>query len=193
MTVWRGSDDMRKKITIILGSPRRNGNSETLAVSLAKGASENGYISIATRINGLKINGCMGCRRCWSNGSHCFVNDDMKEIYAAIDKSDVMVFATPLYFYSWSSQIKSVWDRLLPYFSPNSKINVKARRVVLIASAGDNDESCFDGLKKSFELACAYAKWNIAGELLVPGVHEADAVSGNEGLLGRAFELGKSL
>jgi multimeric flavodoxin WrbA len=184
---------MKKKMTVLLGSPRRNGNSETLAASFSKGASKTGYKPATIRINGLRISGCMDCRRCWANRSHCFLNDDMKEVYAAIDKSDVIVFATPLYFYSWSAQIKPVWDRLLPYFSPNAKENLKGRRAVLIASAGDKSESCFDGLKKSFELACFFAKWDIAGELLVPGVHEADAVSGNEELLLRAFELGKNL
>jgi multimeric flavodoxin WrbA len=105
----------------------------------------------------------------------------------------VITFAAPLYFYSWPTQIKSVWDRLLPYFSQKSKVDVSGRRVILIATAGDNDGKCFDGLKKSFELACNYAKWQIAGELLVPGVHEATAVSSKKEILKQAFEMGENL
>jgi multimeric flavodoxin WrbA len=193
ITSSKGRDIVPKKMTILLGSPRRNGNSETLATSFSGGAAKAGYKATSIRINGLKIGGCIDCRRCWSNRSHCFLNDDMKEVYAAIDKADALVFVTPLYFYSWSTQIKPVWDRLLPYFSPNSKVDIKGRRAALIATAGDDDESCFEGLRKSFELACNYAKWEITGELLVPGVHEASAVSGNEELLKRAFEAGKNL
>jgi multimeric flavodoxin WrbA len=117
----------------------------------------------------------------------------MKEVYAALDSSDVIAFVTPLYFYSWSTQIKPIWDRLLPYFSPSSKVDVKGRSAVLIATAGDDDASCFDGLKKSFELACGFTKWRIAGTLLAHGVYEAGAAQSDEALLKRAFELGKSL
>jgi multimeric flavodoxin WrbA len=184
---------MSKRITVLLGSPRRNGNSDTLASRFSGGAAENGYKVNSIRITGLKIGGCIDCRKCWSAGSHCFLNDDMKDVYAELDRTDVIAFVTPLYFYSWSSQIKPLWDRLLPYFSPNSKVDVKGRRAVLIATAGDDDASCFDGLKKSFELSCRYIKWDIAGELLAHGLYEAGAVSSDEVLLNRAFEMGKKL
>lgn len=189
----KGSDFMSKKITILLGSPRRNGNSETLATHFSSGAAEAGFKAASLRIPGLRIGGCIDCRRCWTNGSHCFLNDDMKEVYAALDSSDVIAFVTPLYFYSWSTQIKPIWDRLLPYFSPSSKVDVKGRSAVLIATAGDDDASCFDGLKKSFELACGFTKWRIAGTLLAHGVYEAGAAQSDEALLKRAFELGKNL
>ncbi|MDR2780306.1 MAG: flavodoxin family protein [Synergistaceae bacterium] len=184
---------MPRKITVLLGSPRRNGNSETLAASFVEGAAKAGYKAQIIRVNGLKIGGCIDCRRCWANKTHCFLNDDMKEVYASIDESSVITFATPLYFYSWPTQIKPVWDRLLPYFSPNSKVDVSGLRAVLLATAGDNDDKCSDGLKKSFELACDYAKWQIAGELLVTGVYEATAVSSKEEVLKQAFEMGKNL
>jgi multimeric flavodoxin WrbA len=117
----------------------------------------------------------------------------MKDVYSAIDGSCAIVFASPLYFYSWSSQIKPVWDRLIPYFSPNSKIDVKGRKSVLIATAGEDDAAVFDGIKQSFELSCKYIGWNIAGELLAGGVYDADAASGRQDLLDMAFELGENL
>ncbi|MDR2780171.1 MAG: flavodoxin family protein [Synergistaceae bacterium] len=184
---------MSRKVTILLGSPRRNGNTETLAASFSEGAVSAGYKTSAIRIAGLKIGGCIDCRRCWMSGAHCFLNDDMGDIYAAIDDADVITFASPLYFYSWSTQIKPVWDRLLPYFSANSKINVKGRRAVLISAAGDKDGSCFDGLKKSFELSCNFAKWEIAGEILVHNLHEAGAASKKPECLDMAFQAGKNL
>ncbi|MDR1966599.1 MAG: flavodoxin family protein [Synergistaceae bacterium] len=184
---------MRRKMTILLGSPRRNGNSATLASSLAAGAAEAGYEVQSIWVNGLKITGCIDCRRCWTNGTHCFLNDDMKSVYSAIDLSSVIAFASPLYFYSWSAQIKPVWDRLLPYFSPNSKVDARGRRAVLISVAGDSSASCFDGLKKSFKLACDFAGWKIAGEILAYGLHAAGDASGRKEWLDKAFGLGKKL
>jgi multimeric flavodoxin WrbA len=184
---------MPRKITILLGSPRRNGNTDTLAASFAGGAASAGYKVSMLRITGLKIGGCIDCRRCWTANGHCFLNDDMKDVYAAIDDSDVITFASPLYFYSWSAQIKPVWDRLLPYFSANSKVDVRGRRAVLISAASDSDGSCFDGLKKSFELACDFAKWVIAGEILVNSVNEAGSVSKKQEHLNMAFRVGKNL
>ena len=184
---------MSGNITVVLGSPRRDGNSERLAAALARGASEAGCKTRNMRMHGLRIAGCIDCRRCWSNGSHCFLNDDMKEVYEALDGADVIVFASPLYFYSWTSQIKQAWDRLLPYFHKNSRIDISGRRAVLLSTAGDDDERCFDGLRKTFELACSYCGWEIAGELCVHGVHEAGAISQKTDWLRRAEELGRSL
>jgi multimeric flavodoxin WrbA len=178
-------------MAVILGSPRKNGNSEKLADALINGAT--GYKAIKVYMHGLKVGGCVDCRRCWSNGSHCFLNDDMKEVYAALDDAEVIVFATPLYFYSWSAQIKVVWDRLLPYFNDNSKVSVKGRRVVLLATAGDTNEACFDGLKKSFELASGYCGWTIAGTLCVADVYPAGAIDSKKEALEKAAALGKSL
>lgn len=184
---------MSRKLAVILGSPRKGGNSEKLAEALIKGASEAGYTAQTVRMHGLKVGGCIDCRRCWSNGSHCFLNDDMKQVYAVLDDADVVVFATPLYFYSWAAQIKVVWDRLLPYFHENSKVNVKGRKAVLLATAGDTEDTCFAGLKKSFELACGYCKWDIAGELCVADVYPVGAVDAKPEALKKAEEIGKSL
>jgi multimeric flavodoxin WrbA len=116
----------------------------------------------------------------------------MAEIYRALDNADVFVFAVPLYFYSWPAQIKPVWDRLLPYYMPDSKVDLRGRRAALLATAGDESASCFDGLRKSFELSCAYCKWEIAGEILACGVYAAGDIASGE-WLARAEALGKSL
>jgi multimeric flavodoxin WrbA len=180
------------KITTLLGSPRRNGNSEQLAAAFAKGAVDLGHTVRTLRVHTLKIGGCIDCRRCWTNGTHCFLHDDMAEIYGALDASDVFVFAVPLYFYSWPAQIKPVWDRLLPYFSPNAKADIRGKRAVLLAAAGDESPSCFDGLRKSFELACGFCKLKIAGEICASGVYAVGDVSSGD-WLAKAEALGRSL
>lgn len=185
---------MPKKLAVLLGSPRKDGNSERLAAALSKGASEAGYSVETIRLYGMKLTGCIDCRRCWTSGSHCFLKDDMQEVYAALDDADVIAFATPLYFYSWSTYIKPAWDRLVTYYMPNSKVDMKGRRAVLLATAADTDDECFDGLKKSFQLACNFCQWNVASEICAGGIQGAGEIAekGREWLM-RAEELGKSL
>jgi multimeric flavodoxin WrbA len=180
------------KIATVLGSPRRNGNSEQIAAVFAKGAAESGHAVQTLRAHGLKIGGCIDCRRCWTNGGHCFLHDDMPDVYRAMDGADVFVFAVPLYFYSWPAQIKTVLDRLLPYYMPDSKVDLRGRRAVLLATAGDESDSCFDGLRKSFELSCAFCQWEIAGEICACGVYAAGDITSGD-WLARAEALGRSL
>lgn len=185
---------MAKKAAVLLGSPRRDGNSDQLASAFSMGAAEAGWAVRAMRLNGLKLNGCIDCRKCWTLGTHCFMRDDMSEVYAVLDDADVIVFATPLYFFSWSTHIKPVWDRLLPYYMPNSKVDMKGRRSVLLATAGDETPECFDGLRRSFQLACNYCGWEIAGEVCAYGVYGAgEIVEKGSAWLERATEVGRNL
>ena len=186
--------ERKKVVAILLGSPRRGGNTETLAEALAKSAEENGAEVRRVRLQGKRLNGCLDCRRCWSTGTPCVQKDDMSEVYEAITEAQSVVFASPLYFYSWSAQIKPVWDRLLPFFSEESKAGVRGKKAVLISAAGDEGDECFSGLKESFRLACGYTKWEIAGEVCAPGMYPKDAVAGGgQKYIKEAYELGKRL
>lgn len=186
--------EKKKVVTILLGSPRKGGNTETLAEALASGAEENGCEVRRIRLQGKKLNGCLDCRRCWAMGAPCVQKDDMGEIYEAIADADAIVFASPLYFYSWSTQIKPVWDRLLSLFAKKSEIDVRGKKAVLISAAGDTDAECFDGLKASFRLACGYTKWEIAGVICAPGMYPKEAVAADgEKYTEEARELGKRL
>ncbi len=184
----------KKVVTILLGSPRAGGNTETLAEALARGAVENGCEVRRVRLQGKKLSGCLDCRRCWSAGAPCVQKDDMGEVYGAIADADVVVFASPLYFYSWSTQIKPVWDRLLPFYGENSEIDLRGKKTVLVTAAGDDDAACFGGLRESFRLGCGYTKWEIAGEIYAPGMYPKDAVAtGGRKYIEEAYELGKRL
>lgn len=182
---------MARKMALLLGSPRHGGNSEVLAEAFLKGAK--GFDVTTVRLNDLTLRGCTDCRKCWSTGEHCVLNDDMHKVYAALDDAEVIAFATPLYFYTWPAQVKPVWDRLLPYYSDASKIDAKGRTAVLLATAGDGNDSCFAGLKATFELACGYCKWKIAGMVFASGVYTVGEMAGHADVLKKAEELGASL
>ena len=184
----------KKVVTLLLGSPRKGGNSEQLADSLAKGAEEKGCEVRKVRLAGKKLNGCLDCRKCWSTGAPCVQRDDMAQVYEDIAAADVLVFATPLYFYSWSSQIKPVWDRLLPFYAENAKIKLACKKAALLAAAGDAEDNVFDGLKASFRLACGFTKWEIAGMICAAGMHpKSDMAEKGGKFLAEAYELGKKL
>jgi multimeric flavodoxin WrbA len=161
----------KKVVTILLGSPRVGGNSDKLAEAFADEAKKKGYEVRTSRLAQMNLKGCNDCRKCWSGGKHCVLDDDMDKIYADLEAADVIVFATPLYYFSWSTQIKPIWDRLLPYGMPGAKCSVKGKKAVLLSAAGDSDMKSCEGLKASYHLGCSFMKWENAGEVYGLGIY----------------------
>ena len=106
---------MRKNVLIISSSPRKGGNSETLAASFAKGAQDAGNHVETVWLREKQIGFCKGCLACLKAG-HCVIKDDAAEIAAKMHDADVLVFATPVYYYSVSGQFKTMLDRANPLF-----------------------------------------------------------------------------
>ncbi len=186
------AENIMKKIVILLGSPRKNGNSERLAKSFATGSESQGAHVRFFRLHNMNIKGCSDCRQCWSSGKHCIVADDMSQLYESIDNADVIVFATPLYWYSWSAQIKAVWDRMLPYVSDKAKTTVKGKQGVLLVTAGDEREDVFDAVLESFDRSASLLGLKQAGKICAHNVYDiGDIEDGN--WLDRAKELGASV
>ncbi|MDO4988858.1 MAG: flavodoxin family protein [Synergistes sp.] len=186
--------DNKKVLTVLLGSPRKGGNSEALAAALARGAEENGCEVRYVRLAELSIRGCLDCRKCWSYGVPCVQSDDMPKVYKDICDADVIVFASPLYYYSWTSYIKAAWDRLLPFFMPNAPQSLKGKRVFLISAAGDTSENCFDGIRASYRLSCAFCGWKSEGEICAGGLYaKTDAAKLGTKYINAAYNAGKGL
>ena len=99
-----------KKVLIISSTPRVNGNSEILCEEFLRGAKESGNIVELIKLRQKKIGYCIGCQVCYSNGT-CFQKDDMNEILNKMVNADVIVLATPVYFYSMCAQLKTLIDR----------------------------------------------------------------------------------
>lgn len=183
-----------KVMTLLLGSPRAGGNTEALADALAEGAKEKGYEIRKVHLATMNLKGCIDCRKCWSTGAPCIQNDDMGQVYPDLEAASVVVFVSPLYFYSWTTQIKPVWDRLLPYYMPNAPRNVADKKTILLAAAGDAEEECFEGMKASFKLATHFLGWEVLGEICAVDIYtKGDMQAKGEKYLQRAKELGRSL
>ena len=106
---------MNKKVLIISSSPRKGGNSETLAAAFAEGAREAGNQVETVYLRKKQVGFCKGCLACLKLG-HCVIQDDAVEIAAKMHDADVLVFATPVYYYSVSGQLKTMLDRANPLY-----------------------------------------------------------------------------
>lgn len=108
---------MNKKVLILSSSPRKGGNSETLAAAFAKGAQEAGNQVELVHLREKQYGFCKGCFACLKLG-HCVIKDDAVEIVSQMHDADVLVFATPVYYYSVSGQLKTMLDRARPREPP---------------------------------------------------------------------------
>lgn len=105
-----------KKVLILEGSPRPHGNSCILSDEFARGAEEAGCSVEKVLVARKKLSGCLGCNACYRNGGTCVQKDDMEEIRAKMLEADVIVLASPIYFYSMTSQMKMVLDRAYAFY-----------------------------------------------------------------------------
>ena len=101
------------KIVILVGSMRKNGNTARLAQSFAEGASKNNNVEIVS-VADYNVNPCIGCNSCFTReGNQCFQGDDMVQIYDKLRNADIVVIASPVYFYGISAQLPNLFDPIL--------------------------------------------------------------------------------
>ena len=107
---------MKKRVLILSTSPRQGGNSDALAASFAEGARSAGHTVSHCSLRDKSLHFCLGCLSCQETRG-CVLQDDMAEILSQMRTADVLVFATPIYFYDMSGQMKTLLDRTNPLFS----------------------------------------------------------------------------
>ena len=145
------------KIICLLGSPRDDGNSTTIADKFIKTAVSLGAEIRTFMLNRLIYSGCQGCCKCKTTLNTCAVKDDLTEVLEAVKEADVVVLATPVYFGDVPGQVKSFVDRAYSYMVPNYVNNPKCSRLapgkklVLIITQGAPDESLFAEVPKRYD------------------------------------------
>ena len=181
---------LMKNILVLTGSPRKGGNSDLMADAFIKGATEQGHQVTKFETARKAIGGCKACGKCWSLGTACVFRDDFAELEPLIEKADVIVLATPLYWFNMSAQIKAAIDRLYAYDAPTClrPLNIK-ESVLLTCGAG---LEVFDGIRKTYHHIVEYLKWKNAGILAVPNVKEKGDILRTEALL-QAELLGQKI
>lgn len=180
---------MSKKILVLSTSPRMGGNSETLADAFIKGAKEAGHEAGKICLYDKRIEFCKGCLACQTTGK-CILHDDAEEIVARMKEADVLVFATPIYFYEMSGQMKTLLDRTNPLFPAEYGF----RDIYLLAASADEEESSMDGAVKGLEgwISC-FEKSRLAGVVRGTGADKKGAIETCEEALAAAYEMGKNV
>ena len=184
---------MSKQILVITGSPRKEGNSDLLADSFIKGAMLNGNKVDKFMSAFHTIGCCLGCNSCWSKGVPCVQNDDFNDKLAPLlEKADVLAFCTPMYAYTFPTQIKAPLDRLFPYGNESWMRPLNVKEVALIICGADDGNEPFHAVIESYNSFINYFGWTNLGELIVSGVNDKGDVNNTEGL-SRVEKFGKSI
>ena len=183
-----------KQVLVILGSPRKKGNSSTLAARIARGAKSAGAEVETVFLHGLKISPCRGCDTCQKQDSKgCAIKDDMQDIYPKLIKADAWVIASPVYWFTMSAQTKIFMDRCyaLTAYSENPFVG---KRIAIAMSYGDVDpvkSGCVNALR-TFQDAFRYAGSKIVG-MVYGSAMKAGEIADNKALMQEAEELGKRM
>lgn len=184
---------MAKHITILAGSPRKGGNSIRLAQSLAEGAREAGHTVRLERVAACGVHGCLACERCWQReGQPCVQQDGMQALYPALQQADVVVLASPLYFFGLSAQLKAAIDRLYPYYVDASPVDLRGKECALLLTAASDDPADWVGVLETYNILAEYLQWQDVGQIVADGVSDVGDIKGHEAMR-RAHALGRSL
>lgn len=150
------------RILVLQGSPNTNGSTSLLAGEFARGAREAGHHVEIVDVAALDIAPCTGCVACGYEGP-CVQADDMDALREQILSTDMLVFATPLYYYGMTAQLKTVIDR---FCSANSRITGKHLRSALLAVAWNADSWTFDALEAHYDTLVRYLSLKDCGRVL---------------------------
>jgi len=183
-----------KQVLVILGSPRRMGNSAALAARISRGAESAGAEVENLFLQDLEISPCRGCDTCQQHDSKgCAIKDDMQEIYPKLIRADAWVIASPVYWFTMSSQTKIFMDRCyaLPAYAENPFVG---KLVAIAMSYGDVDpvkSGCVNALR-TFQDAFSYTRSNLVG-MVYGSAMGAGEIENNGALMKEAEELGRQL
>lgn len=175
------------KILVLTGSPRENGNSNTLAAHFIRGAREAGHEVARFDAAARDVHPCIACNTCGMNGP-CVFKDDFEEVRERIIPADLVAFATPMYYFGISSQLKTVIDR---FYAINGDIHVPKKAVLLMTYA-NNAPRHEAPIALHYEVLLDYLGWKDAGRVIAPGVWPVGAID-RTGFPEQAYRLGKSL
>lgn len=183
-----------RKVLVLLGSPRKKGNSAALAERIAKGAKTAGAQVETVYLHGLDIRPCTGCYKCQKKGARgCVIKDDMQDIYRSMQEADAWVVASPVYWFTMSAQIKLWMDRCLA-FTTYAKDAFSGKRIAIAMSYGGDDpfdSGCVNALR-AFQDAYSYVGSTIVG-MVYGSAMEAGAIRADESLMASAEDLGRKL
>ena len=177
------------KIVVITGSHHKNGTSAHLAAAFIRGAEETGHEVCRFDAAFRQVHPCIACETCHNTDRGCAFADDMKTLYPELLAADAVAFATPIYYYEMSGQMKTLLDRANSLFSSDCKF----RDIYFLSTAADDgsgvDERALHGLEGW--IVC-YEKCKLAGKVFAGGVNAPGSINGHSALK-EAFDMGAEI
>jgi multimeric flavodoxin WrbA len=184
---------MAKRILILKGSPRRNGNSSILADRAADGARQAGAVVEVIFLEGMRITPCTACEACHDGEPECIIADDMRDLYPKLRQADALIIASPVYWFSMSAQTKLMVDRWYALEQKGGN-ELKGKKIGIILTYGDTNLETSGGIHAvgSFESMFRYIGCPIVGIVHGTAGAEGDVLK-KTSLLEQAFRLGQSV
>ncbi len=181
-------DGCHMNILILSGSPRKGGNTDLLVEAFAKGASPRHHVEVIS-VHDYKVNPCIGCNSCFTREDYkCCQKDDMQIVYDKMAKAEMLVIASPVYFYGLSAQLKAVIDRFHNPIRDTFHIHKMALLLVGAASLPE----LFNSILAQYELCLKFFKLEDMGRVLVRGAKDKGDVKNGDALK-QTYELGQRI
>ena len=182
---------MGRKIVVLNGSPRKKGNTSALVREFTRGAEEAGHTVTEFFLDGMDIHGCKGCF-----GGHsgrdcpCVQKDDMGKIYPAVRESDVVVLASPLYYWNLSGQLRTAVDRLFALEEGDGNLLRGCGRASALLMAAEGNG--FEDVLTYYDRLLEHLRWQNLGHVLAGGNGDVGDIDGKPKLRA-AYDLGRSI
>ncbi|CAH2032556.1 flavodoxin family protein [Trichlorobacter ammonificans] len=186
------------KIVSLLGSPRTNGNSATIAGHLLKSAESLGAETTAFELNRLTYRGCQACYACKKGSDECVLNDDLREVLEAVQAADAVVLASPVYYGDVTAQLKGFIDRTYSFLVPDYMTNpqpsrLSPKKLVVVLVQGHPDEALFADIFPRYEQFLKWMGFHEISLIRVCGIGPGTVDAVPEHALRQAEETAKAL
>ena len=176
------------KILALIGSPRREGNTDLLVEQILEGSRTKGHTTEKLYLYDYTISLCTDCRSCKKGDYVCCINDEMQQIYPLMEEAELIIFGTPIYWYGPTAKMKLLIDRMRP-FVENRKLRDK--KAVVVVPSAEGPIAC-DPLLEMFRRMFEYLKMRFVGKVLVKAYEKGEIIT-NKKEMDKAYELGTSL
>lgn len=167
------------KIVVVTGSPRKGGNIFAMVDSFIKAAEAKGHEVVRFDAAMMKVGGCRACMTCYKTGKACSFDDDFNTIALHLLDADAVVYAAPVYWYSFPAQIKGVIDRVFSFVVGGK--DVSGKKCGIITCCEEHDPTVMEGVTMPLHRTFDLLKWNLVGEVCIPGIFEKGDIDKTDG------------
>ena len=183
-----------EKVVVVMGSPRRNGNSIALAEKAADGVASAGGKAEGYYLHDMDIKPCDACEACRRNSNdNCIIEDDMQQIYHDLKDADALIIASPIYWFTINAQTKLFMDRCYGLGGPQGNV-LKGKKIGIILTYGDSDpfnSGCINALR-TFQDTFAFLGAPIV-DMVYGSASKSGEIKANNYLMGKAYKMGQKI